>query len=127
MQLVVLPDSPGVLRPVRLQESIEVATLLLGLPCGELGVAQALGRVDQVAVTQRADVSEPQLVYKDGAERRLHGTPEVSPEQLLHQRQRLYPQRLSVAQLVQTLPQVDELPLGAVVHGGGAALTLTAR
>lgn len=38
------------------------------------------------------------------------------PEQLLHQRQRLDAQRLSVAQLVQTLPQVDELPLGAV-HG----------
>lgn len=36
------------------------------------------------------------------------------PEQLLHQRQRLDAQRLSVAQLVQTLPQVDALPLGAV-------------
>lgn len=33
VQLVVLPDSPGILCPVRLQESIEVPTLLLSLPC----------------------------------------------------------------------------------------------
>ena len=33
VQLVVLPDSSGILCPVRLQESIEVPTLLLSLPC----------------------------------------------------------------------------------------------
>lgn len=31
VQLVVLPDGPSVLRPVRLQESVKVSTFLVGL------------------------------------------------------------------------------------------------
>jgi len=48
VQLVVLPDHAGVLRPVRLQERFHVPGFLLVFPRGQLGAAQAFGRVDQV-------------------------------------------------------------------------------
>lgn len=40
-----------------------------------------------------------------------------SPEELLDQWQAFNSKWLSVAQLIQTLPQIDELPLGAGRHG----------
>lgn len=46
----------------------------------------------------------------------------ASPEQLVHQRQWLYSQRLPIAQLIQPLPQIDEFPFCAV-HGCDVAPT----
>lgn len=58
VQLVVLPDQPGILRLVWLQEGIQITAFFLSLPCVELGIAQTFSGVDQITAVQ-AETHKP--------------------------------------------------------------------
>lgn len=68
VQIIVLPDYSSIFHPVRLHKSIDVPALFLSFPRRQFGIAQTVGRVDQVTKTQEEDVSGLRITCAEAAE-----------------------------------------------------------
>lgn len=88
MELIVFHDQPSIFCLVGFQKGVMVLAVSFGLGCGQLGIAQTLSSVDQVAeMTYKTRITRcpsPHRVGTVGAARLWD-----SPEQPLHQWQGL--------------------------------------